>query len=236
MGASTFDALDSVPEPEVPTSRLRGLVTEWRFPLQLARLTLAAPNLARAGRGEGRVAILIPGWRASELTMEPLRRFLVGRGHDARHWGLGTNEGQPERDAHRLFERLPDEPVALVGWSLGGVIAREIARERPDRVRRVLTYGTPVVGGPSYTLAARAWTEEEARRIAAQVAQRDADKPLQVPVTAMFSRRDRVVHWAACIDRSNEVVEHVEVGSSHAGMGVDPDVWRVVAERLVADQ
>ena len=101
--------------------------------------------------------------------------------------------------------------VSLVGWSLGGVIAREVARQHPDAVRRVITYGTPV-----------------ARRL-------DARTPLRVPLTVVFSRRDGIVPWPACIDRSSTCVEHVEVSSTHLGMGIDPDVWELVAHRLAAD-
>ena len=158
----------------------------------------------------------IPGWRAPEVSGAPLRAYLRALGHDARGWGFGTNTGDPRRDVERLSGRvleLADEggaAVSLVGWSLGGVIAREVARRHPEAVRRVITYGTPVVGGRGL----------------------DSRSPIRVPLTAVFSRRDGIVSWRACIDRSSPHVEHVEVGSTHLGMGVDPDVWGLVADRL----
>ena len=123
-------------------------------------------------------------------------------------------------------------PVSLVGWSLGGVIAREVARREPDAVRRVITYGTPVVGGPSFTAVAAAYAPEVRRRVAEVSARLDADSPIRVPLTAIWSRRDGIVAWPACLDRVSPDVEHVEVGSTHLGLGVDPDVWSIVASRL----
>ena len=125
----------------------------------------------------------------------------------------------------------PGPSVSLVGWSLGGVIAREVARREPDAVRRVITYGTPVVGGPRFTAVARAYAPDASGAADGREAarRRVAD---QVPLTAVFSRRDGIVSWEACIDRVSPRAEHVEVFSTHIGMGVDPDVWAVVADRL----
>ncbi len=189
------------------------------------------------GRTAGRVVVDVPGWKAPEATGLPLRLYLRRLGWDARGWGYGTNAGSPEADADRLTAQVvalaaEHGPVALVGWSLGGVISREVARRRPDAVRRVVTYGTPVVGGPSFTSVAPLYPARTRRRMSEVSARTERDAPLQVPVTALLSRRDGVVAWESCVDRSSTDVEHVEVGSPHLGMGIDPDVWRVVADRL----
>jgi hypothetical protein len=205
--------------------------------LGAVRLVGALPRLATAPRGDGHVVVDIPGWRAPEVTGAPLRGYLRGLGYDARAWGFGTNLGDPRRDAERLAGRvleLADEAgaeVSLVGWSLGGVIAREVARRHPDAVRRVITYGTPVVGGPAHTTVGRAYGQDP-DAIDRVTRRLDAAAPIRVPLTAVFSRRDGIVAWQACIDRSTPHVEHVEVSSTHLGMGVDPDVWTVVADRL----
>lgn len=170
--------------------------------------------------------------------MLPLRTYLRWLGHDARPWGLGVNTGTPERDVEQLADivahthRTTGRPVALVGWSLGGVVARETARLVPDSVRRVVTYGTPAIGGPTYTLSASAFGASESARIRRLVEALDRHAPIRVPITAIYSQRDRVVSWPACIDRSSPDVEHVEVRSTHMGLGFDPDVWVVVADRL----
>ncbi|MCZ2813980.1 alpha/beta fold hydrolase [Modestobacter sp. VKM Ac-2979] len=180
----------------------------------------------------------VPGWKAPEFAGAPQRHYLRRLGHDARPWGLGVNTGNPERDADLLAEevlRLVAEtgrPVSLLGWSLGGLIVREVARQHPDAVRRVVTYGTPVVGGPSWTAGAGAWSREETSRIADLIARLDAEEPIQVPLTVIYTRRDAIVAPAACIDLTSPRADHVVVGSTHLGLITDPDVWAVVAHRL----
>ena len=222
------------PAPYRPGAR--DLLNEARGYRDVVRLALAAPRFRKLPRLQDTGAILIPGWKAPEASMTPMRLFLKQRGCDARHWGLGTNQG--ERDSERLLEtviRFVQEhgaPVALVGWSLGGVIAREVARLIPDSVSQVITYGTPVVGGPTYTPAAGSYGDEECRRIAGKVVELDRESPIRVPVSAIFSRRDGVVSWPACIDRTSPRVVHYEVESTHLSMGFDPSVWALVAHRL----
>lgn len=165
-----------------------------------------------------------------------MRTWLRTLGYDVRPWGLGTNTGNPERDSKILVERLADshEPVALLGWSLGGTVAREVARLVPDRVSAVVTYGSPVVGGPTYTLGAATYGAQECARIETLISQLDLDEPIQVPITAIFTRSDGVVDWRACLDTTSRHVTHVEVRSTHLGLGFDPDVWWAVATALAA--
>ena len=114
------------------------------------------------------------------------------------------------------------------------MIAREVARRHPDAVRRVITYGTPVVGGPRFTAVARAYGPEVGGHAEPSPSGSTPQSPIQVPLTVVFTRRDGIVSWEACIDRFSPYVEHVEVSSTHLGMGVDPDVWGIVAGRLGA--
>jgi len=206
--------------------------------LEGARLLGATPRLSTAPRGDGHLVVDIPGWKAPAVTGAPLRFYLNRLGYDARSWGFGTNTGDPRRDVKRLAKRVLDlveergEPASLLGWSLGGVIAREVARLHPDAVRRVITYGTPVAGGALYTSIARAYArgaDVNAEKVARRL---HAADPIRVPLTVIFSRRDGVVSWQACIDHATPDVEHVEVSSTHIGMGIDPDVWAIVADRL----
>jgi pimeloyl-ACP methyl ester carboxylesterase len=127
-------------------------------------------------------------------------------------------------------------PVALVGWSHGGVIARELARQAPEAVARVITFGTPVVGGAKYTAVAPLFRERglDLDRLEREIAARNAAHPILVPITAIYSCEDAVVAWQACLDPDNPDVEHVEVGGSHAGLGINPDVFGLVADRLAA--
>lgn len=223
--------------PEGPPPR-SSLLRELRSLREPARLLAAAPSLRSAPRGDGRLVVDIPGWLAPEASMAPIRAYLRWLGHDARPWGLGTNGGTPEQDAGQLAAALEDlvtttgRPAALVGWSLGGVVAREVARERPDLVHAVATFGTPAIGGPTHTQGAATYGPHESARIAARQEELDRTRPIRVPVTAVFTRRDAVVDWRACLDHTSLDVDHVEVDSTHLGLGLDPAVWLAVAHGI----
>lgn len=143
-----------------------------------------------------------------------------------------------DRLLDRVLQRHRDtgRSIALVGWSLGGYLAREVARDLPDVVTEVVTMGSPVVGGAKYTAAAPMfarrgmdldWIEEE-------IAKREA-RPIQQPVTAIVSKSDAIVSWPAAIDRYNDSVRHIEVDAAHIGMGFNPRIWKLVLAALKAD-
>lgn len=213
---------------------LEGLA--WLDPL---RLLLRAPELLRAPRGRGEPVLVLPGFAASDASTAALRTYLRWLGYETRGWGFGTNGGDLPALVPRVIGLLEAQVAAArrrircVGWSLGGNLAREAARERPDLVERVVTLGTPAVGGPKYTGVARSYRRRgiDLDAVEARVAERER-VPIRVPITAIYSRRDGIVAWQACIDRSSPDVEHVEVSAAHLGLGFHPEVYRVVAERL----
>lgn len=125
------------------------------------------------------------------------------------------------------------EPLTLVGWSLGGTIAREVARDLPQAVNRVITLGSPIIGGPKYTAAASALRRLglDLDWIEAQVAARDV-RPIQQPLTSIISRTDGIVGRTAAIDRISPRVRHIEVAASHLGLGFNPAVWQLVLEAI----
>ncbi len=237
--ADPRDEVQDVPleAPERPGAM--ALAREAQALVELPRLLWNAPRLVREPRGDGAPVLVFPGFGTGDETTLLLRGYLRALGHPARGWGLGRNDGNvPELIPRvaRVASEAADQagrPVRLVGWSLGGYLAREAARECPDAVERVVTFGTPVVGGPKYTAVAPYYAEQgiDLDEIEADVAQRNA-VPLRTPVTAIYSKADGVVAWAACIDRHSPDVEHVEVSSTHVGLGFSPDVYRVVARRL----
>ncbi|MDJ0655454.1 MAG: alpha/beta fold hydrolase [Xanthomonadales bacterium] len=140
-----------------------------------------------------------------------------------------------DRMVHQVRERSEalDSKIALVGWSLGGTIAREVARDLPDRVSQVITLGSPVVGGPKYTAAARTLTQRglDMDWIETEVRRRE-ERPITVPVTAVVSPTDAIVGFGAAHDRFNDTVRHVVLDVPHLGMGLNPQVWDVILEAL----
>lgn len=205
------------------------------------RLGLNYPALLREPRGRGEPVMVLPGYSASDRSTVSLRRYLRQLGYTVQGWGLGTNSGHV---AGHVRDLLPDiaalhaehgRKVSLVGWSMGGNIAREIARLHPEWISQVVTMGSPISGGPKYTAMAGRLAAEGVNldQIERELHWRQRNSaPLQVPVTAIFSRRDGIVAWQACIDHFNQHVEHVEVRSSHFGLGFDPAVYRIIARRL----
>ncbi len=124
-------------------------------------------------------------------------------------------------------------PVILIGWSLGGYIAREVARELEHDVLQVITLGSPVVGGPKYTsvepiFRARGFNMDW---IADEV-ERRAEKPITQPITAIYSKSDGIIGWPASIDHNSDNVEHIEVNASHLGMGFNRQIWKLILEAL----
>jgi pimeloyl-ACP methyl ester carboxylesterase len=183
-----------------------------------------------------RPMIALPGLGASDRSTVPLRTYLAHIGHRPHGWGLGVNTGDLATIVPRFLERLGDvaartgNPVALAGWSLGGIVAREAARARPDLVAMVISFGSPLQG-PRFTTAADGYSPDELRRIDEVVARRQ-QRPITVPVTAIYSKNDAIVDWRSCLDRITPGARNVEVTSSHLGMGLDPDVWTAVADAL----
>jgi len=220
-----------------PPGRL--LLGEVRGAFEPARLLLRAPLLATLPRGNGAHVMVLPGYGANEASTAVLQGFLTLLGYRSHHWGLGRNYGNVAKLMPGVLDRIDeiapdaDTQVHLVGWSLGGYIARETARERPERVRSVITLGSPVVGGPKYTTVAARYRrqgldlDELERLVDARY-----DKPLATPVTAIFSKADGIVAWEACIDRRSAGIEHVEVRTTHIGLGFSPEVFRIIADRL----
>lgn len=225
-------------DPIVPPGRLDTL-KELRLPVDVLRW---APTwlAMKSGRAlQPRTTILLPGFGAGPASMRVMEAFLRRRGHRVRDWGLGRNTGEAKALRLKLASIVEEsvaahgEPVTLVGWSLGGFIAREFAREHPDRVRKVITLGSPVVGGPRYTATAD-WYRSQGHdldELERTVAERYAT-PIKVPVTAIFSKRDGVVAWRACIDRWSPDVRHVEVSETHVGLGFAPRVLAIVANEI----
>jgi pimeloyl-ACP methyl ester carboxylesterase len=221
-----------------PPGRLDAL-KELRLPLDALRWAPTWLSMKSTRAAEPRAVILLPGFGAGPGSMRVMEGFIRRRGHRVRDWGLGRNTGDVKKlraSLERTVRTSLDaagETVTLVGWSLGGYIAREYAREHAGEVRKVITLGSPVIGGPRYTATA-SWYREQGHDLE-QIEQAVRERyrtPLDVPVTAIYSRRDGVVAWQACIDKWSPRVEHVEVNETHVGLGFAPRVLAIVAEAI----
>ena len=210
-------------------------VNEARVAFEPWRLIARSPRLVRRTPRPATV-IVLPGLGGNDLSTYPLRWYLRRIGHHVVGWGLGVHRADPLSSLNDFKARLRevvDEvggPVTLVGWSLGGVIARESARDLPGLVDQVVTFGSPI-NGLRHTSAP--WMfDEAALRYIERVDMRRRRRPIRVPITSIYSRNDGVVDWRHAIDDHTPTAVNVEVHSSHIGLGVDPDVWTAVADAL----
>jgi pimeloyl-ACP methyl ester carboxylesterase len=230
----TRHAHDSPPPPGLGLLALE-LRAFWEFGAVLPTW----PALQRAPRGDGHTVIVFPGLSASDATTIPLRRYLRSLGYAPRGWEQGFNFGPREgvlertRDALQAACDASGDRVSLLGWSLGGVYARELAKEFPDRVRCVVTLGTPFAAHPKSTNAWRLYQLASGRDIEREAQQYDLPAAPPVPTTSIYSRTDGVVAWQGSVQRpDHERTENIEVFASHFGIGLNPSAWWAVADRL----
>ncbi len=206
----------------------------------LVTLPLAAPWLSFAPRGDGHGVLVLPGLLASDTSTVVLRRFLRLLGYQVRGWSLGRNLGPTSEvldELPVLLAHLAEQaggPVSLIGWSLGGIYARELARQRPEQVRRVITLGSPFALTDSrQSHADRAYQRRSSLHAGERVPTRDqVSQPIGVPSTAVYSRRDGIVAWHTCIEPETYLHQNVEVRCAHLGFGVDPATLWLIADRL----
>ncbi|NJR77209.1 esterase/lipase family protein [Sphingomonas corticis] len=203
----------------------------------------SAPWLYSVPRGDGHPVLVLPGFTTTDASTTVLRRYLTRLGYDAHTWDLGRNLGPRAigREGEKLAARLAaiheatGRKVSLVGWSLGGVMARMVSRVQPDAVRQVISLGSPFTGSPRSTNVWRAYELLTGQRIddaATKEQLRESATPPPVPSTAIWSREDGIVAWQNCVEPFSENSDNIEVHGSHCGLGVNPAVLYAVADRL----
>jgi pimeloyl-ACP methyl ester carboxylesterase len=198
------------------------------------------PLLSLSPTGDGHPVLVLPGLLTGDEATRPLRHFLSWRGYDVHGWSLGRNLGLKDGLEDKMVQLVQNlnessgRKVSLVGWSLGGLYARQLAKLQPDRVRSVVTLGSPFAGAPKSTNAWRIYEIASGKSIGDAEAQFGGDlaKPPPVPTTAIFSRSDGVCAWQGCMEHSSPIAESIEVDASHCGMGAHPAVAFAVADRL----
>ena len=187
------------------------------------------------GPKDGPPALIIPGFVASDRTTLELRRALADAGWRVHGWDMGWNMGARADTVDKLRERLEaiggGKPVLLVGWSLGGLFARELARAVPDKVRALVTLGSPFSGDPRQNNVWRLYELIAGHSVDDPPIPRICAKP-PVPCLALWSRKDGIVACRSARGLEDERDKEVELGCSHMAFGISRNVTRRVVREV----
>jgi Palmitoyl protein thioesterase len=191
--------------------------------------------------GDGHPVMVLPGFMSTAASTAILRKFVASLGYNVYDWGLGRNLGKIEF-VGLLLERIDEihqqtgQQVSLIGWSLGGVFARQLAKERPDIIRQVITLGSPFAGLTEPNNASWMYNLITGGRKVKEVNElflNDLPLPAPVPTTAIYTKEDGIVPWQMCMEREEDNYhQNVQVHGSHIGLGVNPAVLSIIADRL----
>lgn len=225
-------------DPGVPPSQ-HLLMLELRGAWELGAYFAAYPLLQLGPRGDGHPLLVLPGMAASDTSTRPLRALLNHLGYRSHGWELGTNQGPRPGIEARLDRRVEEltqrfgTKVTLIGWSLGGIFAREMARRAPQHVRGVITLGSPFAGLPKASNSWRLYERLSGRRVDDDRIPRERMRAsLPVPATAIYSRSDGIVAWQGCLEQPGPLAENIEIEGSHIGLGHNPLALHAIADRL----
>jgi len=190
--------------------------------------------------GDGHPVLVVPGFMTNDTSTKGLRNFVDKIGYQSYPWDLGRNYANLE-NINQLLDKLEvihaqhQEKISLIGWSLGGVYARELAKAKPHLIRQVITLGSPFGGIQEPNNAT--WIFNLIQGKKAQELDQDwldtLPNPAPVPTTALYSKKDGIVPWQVCMERQEDALhQNVEVASSHIGMGYNQEVFEIIADRL----
>ncbi len=217
------------------------LLLEGRAVQELGAFMLMRPWLGAAPRGDGHPVLVFPGLLASDFSTRPLRGFLGEQGYAVHGWEQGRNlglrpgvEDEMLERVEALYDRHGGRKLSLIGWSLGGIYARQLAKRLPGKVRSVISLGSPFAGSPKATNAWRVYEMASGQRVDErdEYAAGPIAQPPPVPTTSIFSRSDGICAWQTCLNEERAEVENIEVYGSHCGLGHHPAAVYAVADRL----
>lgn len=198
------------------------------------------PLLSLLPHGDGHPVLVLPGLLADDVSTRILRRVLRRLDYRVHGWQLGRNIGPTAACVNGLRNRMDDladrygQPVSLVGWSLGGIFARDLARRSPESVRQVITLGSPFrLTRDTQTRATRAFDRYSHLHVEHRTLPLESEaEPLPVPATSIYSQFDGIVHWQTCLDTPGARCENIAVMASHLGLGHHPAAIWAIADRL----
>jgi pimeloyl-ACP methyl ester carboxylesterase len=237
MNSAIEDTLEKTMEQlRAPGAFLIAL--EARAPWELGATLASWPLLKTAPDGDGHAVIVFPGLGAGDFSTAPLRSFLDAQNYDTYGWDLGFNLGPRDGVLQKSIDRVMEihektkRKVSLIGWSLGGVYAREFAKALPKHVRSVITLGTPFAGDPKATNAWRFYEFASGHKLGDTEMLKHLKTAPPVPTTSIYSRTDGVVAWPLSHQKTSKIAENIEVIASHVGLGLNPIALYAVADRL----
>lgn len=226
-----------------PPSALLVLTELPRALAELGSLPLATPLLMKAPRGDGHPVLVLPGLSTTDRSTALLRRYLSVLGYDVHAWELGRNLGPKAigDGGEKLIARLEEintatgQKVTLIGHSLGGILARQLSRRRPEMVRQIVTLGSPFAGDPRSTnvwklyeyLCGHSVSDADTR---AQLLESHDAPP--VPSTSIYTKGDGIVAWQSCLEPETSTTDNIEIPGSHCGLCVNPIAMYAIADRL----
>ena len=228
-----------------PPSKLLLVLEAFRALSEYAQsILLSIPLQYISPKGDGHPVVVFPGLGTSDGSTQYVRGFLTSLGYNVYSWGLGRNLG-PRGGINKLtsvvVERIKEisaenggAKVTLIGWSLGGIYVREIAKVIPDLVRQVITLGTPFKGDPDATNVTMLYEllSKDKSHLDPNIIDAIAKKP-DVPFTSIYSKSDGIVSWQCCLEEETDISENIEVkGASHLGLGHNPISMHILANRL----
>ena len=214
------------------------MAMEGRAMFEWASYALTWPWLRNAPRGDGHPVLVLPGLCVGDNSTYPLRRFLSHLGYEAYPWHQGLNFGPRDHvikglvDQVRAVQKKHGQKVSLIGWSLGGAMANALALRMPERIRQVITLGSPLTGHPKGTNAWRVFELVSGFRSDDERLMELVNGNPTVPTTSIMSKTDGVVNWRMSLAQESRIAENIEVSATHLGMGANPAVLWAIADRL----
>lgn len=214
------------------------ILLESRGVIEATQLLIQLFPLLQHPRGSGHI-LFLPGFATDDSITYPFRAYLDSLGYSTSGWGLGMNHGNVPKLLPKVYKLVRStykdkrKKIILIGWSLGGYLAREAARNYPEMIHMVITLGSPVVGGPKYTSVRNIfeWNGTNIDRLEDEIDSR-FEVPIEVPVFAFYSKQDNIVSWQACIDYYSPKIRHIVLQTSHIGFLYSPDSYSNVALAL----
>ena len=227
--------------PKIKRPSLFWLATEIGRALTEATVSVPFRSMyAQNNLGDGHPVLVLPGFMASDKSTNALRSFINQIGYNSLPWDLGRNYANIDHlnilvdKVEKIYEEY-GEKVSLVGWSLGGVFARQIAKNNPDIVRQIITLGSPFRGVQKPNNVAWIYNQLVKRKKIEEAAPElieEFPKPAPVPTTAIYTKEDGVVPWQMCLEEETSIHQNIQVRGSHLGLGVNPAVLKIIANRL----